>query len=486
MKANNKSRFASLGKDFLTYGLMSAISRMTGFLLLPIFTRVFSADKYGIIDIIATFTSLLTILISLSFPGAIQRYFFEFDQKEQIKSLFSTLLAISATVGLTLLIAGSLLSQNISHLILGDPQYAQLIILGVLGALFTGLSNISLAVLRMERRIVLYNSINLVHSLSYALLALYLVFVQSIGLLGLLLALAIAGALKFSLALSYTRPFLTKKFSYPLLKRALKYSLPILPALLVNWINAQTDRLILLTFLGLSSVGIFGAAARIAVLIRLFSTVFQKSWTPYAMLLIKIPVTERNNFYRRALNYYAGSFACLGLALTAISPEIFAILVSEEYRSGYIIIPWIVGATILHVAGSMTGLGVLIGEKTYANSVAAWSGAILNLLLAVALIPNFGIWGAAIGTFVAELAFTTILWHFTIRYSDIRFDSKVLLTVLTCYVTTAILTLSVAETMESPLLSLIIRLALLAGAMIVIATQTIDEPAQRAIRATIK
>jgi len=126
------------------------------------------------------------------------------------------------------------------------------------------------------------------------------------------------------------------------------------------------------------------------------------------------------------------------------------------------VIPWLIGAAVLHASAEITNLGILISKRTSTDSVAAWSGATINVLLTLVLIPLFGIAGAAIGTFVGELVYTGALCHFTQRQSDLRFQIGAMLGVVVCYVVAAIALLIITATVESPLASLAAR-ALVVG-----------------------
>jgi len=245
------------------------------------------------------------------------------------------------------------------------------------------------------------------------------------------------------------------------------------PAVVVTWANNQVDRMILLAFLGVSVVGIFGAAARIAMLIGLLVTIFQQAWTPIAIENIDNE-SGRNEFYRRALNYYAGAMAAIALVLVAFSKEVLALLVPTEYLAGYVVIPWLIGAQILHGSGGITNLGMLISKRTFGNSIAAWTGVAVNLGLGLLLIPQVGIWGAALGSFFAELVFTSLLWRFSVQVTDIQFDRQRLLGVLGCYVVTCGLVIVTYEFVANPVQSLITRSLLLGIALCVIIYLTMD------------
>jgi O-antigen/teichoic acid export membrane protein len=227
-------------------------------------------------------------------------------------------------------------------------------------------------------------------------------------------------------------------------------------------VNRTADRFLLLMFLGIGGVSIFAVSARISFAVQVLATIFRQAWSPHAMRMIDSPAEERNDFYRRTLGYYAGALSLVGLAVTAGAPEILAVLVPPEYAAGYRVIPWLIGAAVLHASAEITNLGILISKRTSTDSVAAWSGATINVLLTLVLIPLFGIAGAAIGTFVGELVYTGALCHFTQRQSDLRFQIGAMLGVVVCYVVAAIALLIITATVESPLASLAAR-ALVVG-----------------------
>jgi len=469
--ARTQQHFVRVGKDVLTYGFLSALSQMGGLILLPLLTRVFSVDEYGAVDIVATFVALLAAFAQFALPSAIARYFGQTTSEEERRQLFTTVLAFVALLGMALALLLSTAAAPLARLLLGDAAHADYLRLGCGIAWVRSLAAIPYMTLRMERRIVAFNLIQFFATTGYIVLALYLVLARGSGVRGVFIGQLVAGTGAFAIALALTRRHLTARLSVASLRRAVGFSGPMLPGHLGAWVNAQTDRLLLLFFLGLPGVALFGVTARIASLVQFLLLVFRQGWQPYAMSLIDD--SGRNDVYRRMLNYYAAGFASLGLALTAVSPELFALIVPEDYRSGYVVLPWLVGAAIFHHSASITNLGVVVSARTGVISVASGVGLIGNVAIASALIPTFGIAGAAIGTFVSELGFTAILWRSSVARSDVRFDTRAILIVLTTYVVGAISLLLASKALVG-LPSAALRAALLAGALLSIARAALD------------
>jgi enterobacterial common antigen flippase len=470
--------FRTLAVDMAKYGLMGALSRCAGLLLLPFLTRLLNPQEYGVIEIVITLNALLAVISTLSLESAVARNWFECEQERTTKQLVTNILALVLGFGLLNVTVVWLFAPHIAEQLLGDASNGIFLSLGALAALFTALSSISGIVLRMERRIFKYNMLGLFHTMSYAGLTLFLIFSMKDQLLAVFLALTLAAGFSLVLGLLLISPFLSLRVSWLHLAPSLRYSLPLLPSVAIGWLNKQVDRFLLLTLLGLSAVGTFGAAARLASIISFLVMVFRQAWLP---LSIESMGAEkgRSEFYRRALNYYSGFMLCCALPLIAYSKEILTVLVPAEYHPGYVAVPWLIGAFLLHGSANLTNIGMLLSKRTGGNSTAAAIGAISNIGLALLLIPRFGILGAGIGSFTAQLVFTALLWHRSTLVSDVRFDTQKLLAVLSIYVSMSILMICITESALLPLPSLFLRTVLLVVSLGTVLTLTIDESVYR-------
>jgi O-antigen/teichoic acid export membrane protein len=195
----------------------------------------------------------------------------------------------------------------------------------------------------------------------------------------------------------------------------------------------------LLMFMGLSVVGIYASAGKVAGVIALLVTVFKQAWSPIAIEALKKSQKERDEFYRSGFNFYLIAMFSLGALIVVFGKHIMEVVVPSEYWSGYVVIPWIIGAKVFHGAASFTGLGTVVSKRTGVNSIAAWSGAIVNLILGFSLVPVIGIKGAAIGSFVAELLFMLLLWRYTYRTVGIKFNVKLATAVILIYISISLL-----------------------------------------------
>ena len=79
-----------LVRDFVVYGGGEIALRATGFVMLPIYTRLLAADEYGAWGFMTTAVGLLSALLVLGGDTAYSRFFFEAKTDEDRQTLAST------------------------------------------------------------------------------------------------------------------------------------------------------------------------------------------------------------------------------------------------------------------------------------------------------------------------------------------------------------------------------------------------------------
>jgi O-antigen/teichoic acid export membrane protein len=476
--------FRALGKDFVAYGIMGALSRSVHIVLLPILTRFLSTEEYGVVDIVAAMVSVLGLMMALTLESAVARSWFEASEDDQRKELVSSVMLFVLLWGA--LLVGVTWSQagRIASYLLGDSTAGSLVILGSLAALLGALVQIPQTSLRMERRIAHYTAISLIQTVSFAGLAAFFVARHDTGVEGVFLAQVLANGAALLAGAYSTRRYVGFRMSLESLKASLSFSVPLFPAVAVTHVNRYADRVILVLFLGLASVGVFAAAARIALIMGLLVDITRQAWLPFSMSALEEKAT-RGEFFRRALNYYAGALLLAGLIISAYCRELMAVFVPDEYLAGYAVIPWLMLGQILSGSAQFTNLGILITRKTSRISIAAWAGASVNIGIGLILIPRIGIWGAAIGSAVAGLILTALSYWFSQRVCELKFDSRKVLAMLGCYVVGCATIVGAYELVVDPFPSIIVRSVALLLAACIILWLTIDAPILRMLRSAM-
>jgi O-antigen/teichoic acid export membrane protein len=456
---------AILKKDIISYGLLTAVARGLQFLMLPLLTRLFSPAEYGLIDLMATLTGLVVIFVSLSLESAVARMWHETQDQSHRKLLMTSVIVIVSAFGTVTFLAFLIAFSAITKL----NNFGPILPLVVGTALLLSISSVSQMVLRIERRIFKFGILQVANTAIGITFSLILILHFGMGIIGLFLANLVAAVLVLGLSIYWTRQYLDSRISRPAIEECLKYSLPLVPAVFLGWSNSQVDRLILVTLLGLGVLGVYGAAAKVAMIIAVFVEVFRLAWLPIA--LSHISQTSRNSFFRNSLIGYLCVLTSIGLLLTAYSREILTLLTTGDYAKGYVVIPWLVGAQIFLGSASITNVGMMISKKTAGNSFAAALGTVVNVALCLILVADFGISGAAIGSFVAAIVLTSLLLWFSLRQVDIPFDIRHAMGILSIFFITSACILFSYEYITNH--SMLARTVLLVVALIIAARYSI-------------
>ena len=150
--------------------------------------------------------------------------------------------------------------------------------------------------------------------------------------------------------------------------------------------------------LNVGEEGVYSVGAKLGLASQLIYTAFAGGWQFFAFSTMK----EKNQVRSNSMVFeYLGviSFAATGF-ICALSYVLYKLLFPEEYLRGYIISPYLFLAPLLQMLFQVAGNQFLVVKKTYPNLFIMLSGAVVNVLLNLMLIPKIGIEGAAVATLI--------------------------------------------------------------------------------------
>ena len=87
----------SLGKQSLIYGVGHVVARSVTFLLLPLYTNIFSLEDYGIISLIYTFLGFLNVILHYGLDASLLKHYVPADQEDKKSILTNTYASFMVT-----------------------------------------------------------------------------------------------------------------------------------------------------------------------------------------------------------------------------------------------------------------------------------------------------------------------------------------------------------------------------------------------------
>jgi O-antigen/teichoic acid export membrane protein len=413
-----------LTQDFAVYGLGVIVVKAFSIITIPIYTRVFTPEQFGILSYVMTLGGLLGSVLVLGGDTAYARFFFEvktLDQRRVITSTWIGFLAAWSAVACLLLIP---FADLISRASFGNSQAAPLLVAMLLLSPVSLVNRMCAQVLRNEFRPAAYSVLNAVSTLLLVGFAVIAVVVLQLGLLGVLLGTLAAELAMLPVRLWTARSMFGLRFSMPVLRELLGYGIPIVPTSLAYWVFLTSDRLILGNLSSLEQLGLYSVANSLVGLATIIITAFGQAWFPHSIRLYEEDRESAAMVFGRVMTYLLGGFGLLAVGITTFAPELLHLLTSPRYfAASAAIAPLAIGLVAMASTQITTG-GISLVKRTKYLAVYAWVAAVANVGLNLVLDRPYGMMGAAWATAVAYAGLTLLYLVTSQRLWPVRYEIR--------------------------------------------------------------
>ncbi|MDP6684820.1 MAG: oligosaccharide flippase family protein [Candidatus Marinimicrobia bacterium] len=408
----------SFPKQTLIYGTGHILVRVVTFLLLPLYTNIFSPGEYGIISLAYVFMSLGRIFYHFGFDSALMKFHVS-ESKENTTKSFTTIYFAQFISSLIITTCIIVFKTPLSFILFQDafPEIISMIALILFCDTLWSLTQI---LLRAESRPVSFIIINLINVITTMGMNIYFIIGLKKGMMGVFYGNLTASALILFLSLFIVIPKINiSDFSSRLLKKTIKFALPFLPAGLFTIIMEVSDRYLLLWLMGTEAVGIYSAGYRLGIFISLLVLSFNMGWTPYFLNLNQSKNAPRK--YAQIFSIFNGIICFFMVFITLWINKIVRIKIGnvtffgEEFWQSTEIIPVIMLGYFFSGLYVLQLPGIYATDKTRLIPLFRGIGAVSNIVLNLILIPRFGVMGAAWATAVSFgiIALTIFLFNYS-------------------------------------------------------------------------
>ena len=180
----------------------------------------------------------------------------------------------------------------------------------------------------------------------------------------------------------------------------LKYSIPLIPTTVFWWVTNVADRYMVTWMISPHADGIYAVSYKIPTLLILLSGIFIEAWQFSAVT--EKGDTDHSAFFEKVFDSFQALMFIAGCALTAFSKIAVDIMATEDYYEAWQYIPVLSVATIFSSLVTFMGSVYLVEKKSVMSFITSMTGAVINIVLNLLLIPTpLGVNGAAIATFAS-------------------------------------------------------------------------------------
>ncbi len=384
------SRRRKLFSDTLVLGLGTFGSKLLVFLLMPLYTAYLSTSQYSTAEILTSTANLIIPLACVGISNGIFR--FAAERNSDRVAVFSGSIAL---LGIGTVIF--LLLSPVLFLIPYFDGYAWMIPLYVIMA---NLQSVCAQYIRALDRPRLFALQGVLNTLLTILLNVVLLVVWDMGVMGYVLSVIIGNLLTTAFLVIRARlwrVFSFKRIDRGLMKELLRFSLPMVPTTICWLITDLSDRYLVTYFCGEAINGIYSAAYKIPTIVNLVSGIFMQAWQ-FSAVSQSSDEEGCKSFYSEVFGGFLSVIFIGASGLILLSEPLTSLLLNHRYADAAHFMPTLLCAAAIEAIVSFLATVYMVKKKSMNSFVTAMSGAILNLLLNLLLIPRMGAIGAAVAT----------------------------------------------------------------------------------------
>lgn len=417
----SKSNILKLGKESIVYGLGSIINKFISVLLLPILTRLFSPDVYGIVDLITVASSVFSMIIMLGLDSALN-YYFNSSKGDEQKAYINNTITIIIFFGIVVCSLLSVFSEQVSLLFFKTIKYSFYLRLSIVFIFFNAVISFYLVLCRLYFKSWLFNFIvigRIVLQLTFTLV--FVVgFKQSVE--GVFLSKIVSSGITVLIAIFLFKNNIRFSFSSKIAMSLLKYGIPLVPASIAFWVLSAADRYFLNTYFSVYEIGLYSVGLKIATIASLFVSSIQMAWGPFSM---SIKNDENcNDTYSKIFYLYIVFAGILVLFIMSIAKVVVFYFATPKYVAGASVVGILSLSIVIQGLFYIVSVGLSIVKKTHLISVIFIISACSNVLLNILLVPQKGIIGAAIANTSSNIISTVGVLLLSQKFYFIDYNFK--------------------------------------------------------------
>ncbi len=438
-----------LAKETAIYGVSSIVGKFLNWLLVPLYTYVLQQQSdYGIVTNLYAWTALLLVILTYGMETG----FFRFANKteENPKTVYSTSLITLFTTSLLFAVSCTIWRTPIANA-LGYPTHSEFIaLLGIVVAM-DAFASIPFAYLRYKKRPLQFAALKLLFVfLNIALNLFFLVlcpkiqdwaiisswynpnygvgyvFVANIlatGIQTLCLLPAIVEGFKNEHGLPTSDS--QRLFSGDLLKRMLRYSLPLLVLGVCGIMNQTLDRILFPFFYdgadAQAQLGIYGACFKVAMVMMMFTQAFRYAYEPF--VFAKHKDRESVAAYADAMKYYI-IFSYMILLGMIFYLDLLKFIIAPSYWEGLKIVPVVLWTYIFQGVYFNLSFWYKLTDKTQWGAYFSIIGVVITFALQAIFVPRIGYMASAASSTVCYFVIMLLSYFVGRKHLEIPYDLR--------------------------------------------------------------
>lgn len=410
-----------LASQTAIYGLSSVIGRLLNYLLVPLYTRYFLPEQYGVVTEVYAYVAFLVIILTYGFETA----FFRFSKKEYEPEVVYSTALISLTLSSSIFFVMMFFSSSSISNFLGYGIESRFIEWFALIVALDAISSISFAKLRVEERALRFAFIKILGITINISLNIYFIIYRGFGIEYIFISNLISSI--FTLVFLIPEMINIKfVFESTLWKKMMIYALPLLIAGLAGISNETIDRVLLKHLLidsenASHELGLYGAFYKLSIIMILVVQTFRFAAEPFFFAQNK--KTKDRRVYAEVMKYFTILMMVVFLTVIVFYDFVISFLGTEYHdERGFTVVSILLLANLFLGIFFNLSIWYKLTGKTIFGAYLALFGAAITLLLNFVLIPQIGFIGSALATLACYFSMAIASYFLGQKYFFVPYE----------------------------------------------------------------
>lgn len=428
MSNNTNSKLKVFGNSIF-FSCGTIFCKAISFFLIPVYTAYLSPEEYGIGNLLLSFVSSLAIVAILSLRAAVIRFYNEYDSDEERRIYLGSIVAFSIICSVCFSVLLVLTFPLYGEYVLKGISFFPYVLLTILALMFDAVYLIYQSALQARQDGKAYATNSVIYLLTQIFFNILLCCVLRLGALGMILALLLTNVI-FSIVgiLSMLKKrLITFNWRWNMIKRSVKYSLPILPHNLANNISNLFSKVFLNNLNSVAMTGIYSLASQITMPLTLIQDSINLAFRPWYNEQMKYGDDGKKNVVEFAnLTFTLSCIICVMLGV--FSKEVIYIMSDIAFHEAWKVVPIIALANAVGYIYYIYVLGLMYNLKASKYTfICSLTGSLANVISCYYLVSSYGFFGTAIAYFIGKTVTTMLVIWFSSKYVKIKYNLPVML-----------------------------------------------------------
>jgi O-antigen/teichoic acid export membrane protein len=413
-------KIRELSKHLAIYGSGDVAVQALNFLLLPVYVRYLTKADYGVLALLASVEATVKLFFRWGVDGAFMRFWYDCEDEAARQRLASTLFFFLLGANGILLILSLIASPFVSTRLLQSEGTTLALQLVLLNTFAIGFTFIPFHVLRIQGRAREFTGLTLARSASTLVLRLILVVGMGLGVMGVVMADVVVTAVLLTIMLRWFVPLVRPVFSREVLRQSLAFGLPRIPHGFAMQLMSVGDRFVLTRYVAVDAIGVYSMGVSFGLIEKIALGAFEYAWAPFYYATAREP--DAGRVFSAVGTYGIACLALMTAGLSAIAGDLLELVTQGQYVAAADIVRWTAVGVFFYGVYLLTSIGLNITAKTAYYPITTAIGAGLNIGLNFALIPRFGIIGAAWANGAAYAVQAALAFGFSQHFYPVRYE----------------------------------------------------------------